>query len=122
MLTYKEKLSSAINSVLSDIRSLSEKEFEFEIEKNLYDDRTNAIFYAWDDQDDACFSQSDGLYELQDIPYVSERSDVSFVRTDLSYDMEVIFCPQDFKRVVTKDKFGYQNIVTSDEYCFMAAA
>ena len=115
MNTFKKRLSEAIKSVFNDLDSMSSDEFRSEIKKFIYDQRTDAILYAWDSVSTECYDSVGSCYELKEMLQPLMTIDVCYKNIP-----SLFFDDLDFDKIDQGN--NYKKEVSSDDYYLFKAA
>ena len=115
MSNFKDQLRKAIDSVCDRLNELSSEEFQSKIDSFLYDEKTDAILYAWD-------SKNTKLQEQESFNYDTFEFEVSDVHLGITYKAGSIVYPGSQPNRRTKDDHHYRALPYSDDYSYKAAA
>lgn len=121
MSNYKRKLSEAIQSVFTEMFSMSTEKLQSEVKRYLYDERTSALLYAWDNNASEYPGIEDNNFDMKDISTVFKTTVFEIIDTNhLRFPSLFVDYPQIDS--IFDDQTYDKGIVTSDDYYMFQAA
>lgn len=121
MNNYKRKLSEAIQSVFTEMFSMSTEKLQSKVKRYLYDERTSALLYAWDNIATEYPGIEDNNFDMKDISTVFKTTGLENIDTNhLSFPSLFVDYPQIDS--IFDDQTYDKGIVTSDDYYMFQAA